>query len=447
MVIIIIVIVVILLLFYNDMKAGGSIGGIGYQVSREDLHCIFIKHDIKDAVFAYMYEELDCVNLNSYDNQDNIALLADLTGIYKPIVGKPIGFQQKSHKKEDLFKKYFTDVEKKVIEDKKKLMIISINDARKAFVNSVNKIRKQYDKITEVSGVIYIPDLMYDFDSMLKNLIKFAETHEPITMLKRDWHDYMTTDGLSNHYSGIERMKARKRNAISPIESWKVNKELIINTAAYEENIYEAFATHSKICNTFNPTIMINCAKSYFINLKKLKVLDPSLGWSDRCIASIAMGCQEFVAFDPNFELKSGFDKLVKGRGNYKFIPEPFLLKPKYENYFDFVFSSSPFYDVEIYNNGKQSINETNSYAEWIDKFYKQYLTDAYRCTAPGGLIAFYIEDLGELTMGSDTCKIMNGLGADYYKDFGFIQTETRPCGIKKEGKERKLWCWTKPMD
>jgi len=445
MVIIIIILIIISLLFYSEMKSGGH---IGYQVSREELHCIFIKHDIKDAVFAYMYEELDYVDLNSYDNQDNIALLADLTGIYKPIVGKSIGFQSKVHKKEDLFKKYFTDVENQVKDDKKNLMLISINDARENFTNSVNKIRKQYDKITEVSGVIYIPDLMFDFNLMLKNLTKFAETHESITLLKRDWSDYMTTDGLSNHYSGIERMKARKKNAISPIESWKVNKELIINTAAYEENIYEAFATHSKICNTFNPTIMINCAKSYFIDLHKIKILDPSLGWSDRCIASIAMGCQEFVAFDPNFELKPGFDKLVKdhAKGNYKFIPEPFLLKAKYENYFDFVFSSSPFYDVEIYNNGKQSISETNSYEEWINKFYRQYLTDAYRCAAPGGLIAFYIEDLGGLTMGTDTCKIMNGLGADYYKDFGFIQTETRPCGIKKEGKERKLWCWTKPL-
>jgi len=426
------------------MKVGGS---IGYQVSRKDLYHIFIEKELKDVVFAYLYEELDYIDLNTYHNQDNISLLADLTGNYKHIVGKSIGFQQKINKKEDLFKKYYKEVEKKVMEDKDELLPISINKARDNFAKAVKKIEEQYDVITKTTGTIYIPDDMGDFKSMMKRLKEFVETHEPVSLLRREWNDYMTTDGLSNHYSGIERMKARKTTSIAPIESWRINKSLIINTAAYEDNIYEAFSRHSKMCNTFNPTIMINCAKSYFIDLKQLKVLDTSLGWSDRCIASIAMECSEFVAFDPNFELKPGFDKLIKDCGvkNYKFISEPFLFKKEYKDYFDFVFSSPPFYNVEIYNNGKQSINDINSYPEWIDKFYKQYLTDAYNCTVPGGLIAFYIEDVGGLTMGQDTCAIMDSL-AERYKDFGFIQTENRPCGIKKEGKERKLWCWTKPI-
>jgi len=416
-----------------------------FKIARSHLYSIFANKP-EDLVFAIAYEDLKSVNTNTYKNKDAISLMGDLTGKYILVISdKKIGFNIKQNSSEDIFKVHYEEYRQKAL-SVSEANPKSISKCFEEFKIMLKEKTEQYASITKAKGVVCVPDEMSKPKSMMSKLKKFYKEHEPVIILKRNYTtDYMLSDGLSCHYSGVDRMKSRKKDSISPIEAWVKYKDSIINYATYGDNFYESLYNHVKICNTFNPTIMINCAKHYF-GTKQLKILDPSVGWSDRLVSSIAMNCEEYVGFDPNTELETGFNKLVEDLGNtkYTFIPEPFTFKPEYEEYFDFVFSSSPFYDIEIYNNGKQSIEGTNSYEDWITKFYEPYLKDAFKCLKKGGLIGFYIENLGKLTMGDDTVKILKSVNAKPYNVFEFIQTEDSCTGRHTEGKPRTLYTFTK---
>jgi len=78
------------------------------------------------------------------------------------------------------------------------------------------------------------------------------------------------------------------------------------------------------------------------------KVLDPTAGWGGRAIGAVACGI-EYTGIETNINLRPSYDEMLEGRGNIKMIWEDCLAVDFSKLDFDFVLTSPPYSNTEIY--------------------------------------------------------------------------------------------------
>ena len=133
-------------------------------------------------------------------------------------------------------------------------------------------------------------------------------------------------------------------------------------------------------------------------------VLDISAGWGDRLISAIACDVANYVACDPNTTLASGHREIIERfvtdrRERFKIIYEPFetATLPSGIEY-DLVFTSPPFFDLEIYSDETtQSVATYNSANNWLVNFLFKSLEKAWGVLKVGGTMAIHITDTPSL--------------------------------------------------
>ena len=78
------------------------------------------------------------------------------------------------------------------------------------------------------------------------------------------------------------------------------------------------------------------------------KVLDPTAGWGGRALGAIVCGIQ-YTGIDTNINLKSNYDKMLDGKKGIKMIWENCLNVDFSKIDYDFVLTSPPYANTEIY--------------------------------------------------------------------------------------------------
>lgn len=231
-----------------------------------------------------------------------------------------------------------------------------------------------------------------------KNIIYFINID-----FKRDEKYLRITD----YFSEDCRVICNFADMISPQEYFKLNKEVIIksigDTPSYKDIDSYIYKSGLKQCSNFN----IIVATSILRHFKPKRWLDPSAGWGDRLIAAINYGECEYRATDPNDCLhpkyksmidiladeKTIFDERGK-REKYKITEEGFETAEIEANYYDLVFTSPPFFDLEKYSNDPtQSHIKFNTLEEWMDGFMFPFLIKCVAALMKGGNLCLYVED------------------------------------------------------
>jgi hypothetical protein len=208
--------------------------------------------------------------------------------------------------------------------------------------------------------------------------------------------DYIYCDHISNHFTEYVRIHCRFANNPTPYEVFIMVKDNTDFKKLSKLDKREYIYSKTRECNTFNDTYAL-----YIIS--KLvgshpKILDPSMGWGDRLIASIANGIELYDGFDPNKQLLAGYRKIKKIFAkdlNINIKPIPFENADVKKNYYDLVLTSPPYYNIEQYGDDpEQSIIKYKTFPEWLKNFYEPYMSKMVYATKPGGFIAMYIEDI-----------------------------------------------------
>jgi DNA modification methylase len=234
-------------------------------------------------------------------------------------------------------------------------------------------------------------------DTLKTQKIKVIQDHGDI-LIRTYPDDYLECDHISNHFTEYERIKCCFADKPSPLKVWssiKTNKDFIqLDRHDQREYIY----MNSKECNTFNVTFCL-----WIINKlvgSNAKILDPSSGWGDRLIASIASDANLYHGTDPNIKLQKGYNDIKKKflskekMRNFTIKKYPFEDLKINDNYYDLAITSPPYYNLEKYGNSKhQSINKYGNYEEWL-LFYKDYILKMIHAVISGKYIVIYIEDI-----------------------------------------------------
>tara|TARA_R110001606_G_scaffold232898_1_gene380311 strand:+ start:85 stop:1083 length:999 start_codon:yes stop_codon:yes gene_type:complete len=137
-------------------------------------------------------------------------------------------------------------------------------------------------------------------------------------------------------------------------DDWKkqywINQTIKINRRKKNDfidatDIYECYRLCRGSINTFKPaTTKYLCNK-----FKATKMLDFTAGWGGRLLGARSLGI-EYTGIDTNINLKNGYDKMINKFGG-KMIYESCLDVDFSKIDYDFVLTSPPYINLELYDN------------------------------------------------------------------------------------------------
>ena len=158
------------------------------------------------------------------------------------------------------------------------------------------------------------------------------------------------------------------------------------------------------ICAQFKP----NVSKVLYDKLRSKNVLDFSAGWGDRLAGFYASETAEYyVGIDPRKENHPIYNEQSEFYDTHKSIFEPkkkveFICSPaenvdftKYNDTFDTVFTSPPYFNVERYSyDDTQSWVKYKEINEWNEQFLQRTLKNLWCSVKSGGYLLVNISDV-----------------------------------------------------
>jgi len=133
--------------------------------------------------------------------------------------------------------------------------------------------------------------------------------------------------------------------------------------------------------NLFRPTVAMNV----YCKFKPTHILDPTMGWGGRLLGACILDIPNYTGFDLNKDLEQPYKKMIaelkpitKTNIDVRFID---ALKVDYSKInYDMVFTSPPYYNVEIYEG-----SVAKSKDDWDEQFYKPLFDKTWTHLKKGG--------------------------------------------------------------
>lgn len=286
---------------------------------------------------------------------------------------------------------------------------------------------------------LYLPPL---FQAQLKT------RERPVYIVSSD-KDYAEIDILSDHYSELIRLATHRPNEPSTLDFWskpelrrKYLDELLNQETLDFPTMRAVLYRQTFESKQFRPTWVRGVYN--VLNLPPgSRVVDISAGWGDRLLAAMSAD-HLYTGFDPNPNLTNAYSKMIADFGDpqkHKVHIKPFedATPAELGNSNDLVFSSPPFFDVEVYpGDEKQSIKRYPKFKEWVEKFLFPSLRKAWVSLKNGGILAIHMGDVkGSLQVN----ELMNLFIEEKLPGSSWMGI----IGVSGEvGSARPVWVWKK---
>ena len=202
---------------------------------------------------------------------------------------------------------------------------------------------------------------------------------------------------ITDYFSEDKRVKCQFAGNISVYDWYQNNKQEIIDifgsNPSYDDVDYHIWK-NTKECSNFPIVMAMEVLKTF----KVKRWLDPSAGWGDRLIAALAYDC-EYQGFDPNLKMQENYKEMIsffapEKEKDYKVTPKPFEKARIKSNYYDLVFTSPPFFDLEDYDTSStQSHRAYTNLKSWKENFLYPLILKSEKALIVGGHLGLYIGD------------------------------------------------------
>jgi len=221
--------------------------------------------------------------------------------------------------------------------------------------------------------------------------------------------DYDAMDALADVFTEEARLSARYHTkAMSVLDAWAAEPTLRhlvygdalrhpepdgeVNAHTVREGVFRCAALRE--CTQFKPTLTKGVCELFGAT----RVLDFSAGWGDRLLGALATpAVKKYHAYDPNPALVEGHAAILKRwarKRNFKVVCAPAESVPKFTGKFDLVFTSPPFFDVEVYTDAPgQSIQGRHSLDAWLVEFLFPVVTRAWAALDTDGMMVLHLND------------------------------------------------------
>jgi hypothetical protein len=244
---------------------------------------------------------------------------------------------------------------------------------------------------------------------------KASESRYPLTFRGKQMYFRRINTGneASNYFQQANRWSVDGTVSPGPKRTWETRDFMVslmggLYTLKFDEigkkELRVCLSLRKYICAQFKP----NVAKALYDYLEVENVLDFSAGWGDRLAGFYASEtAKHYVGIDPRKENHPIYQKQADWYENYRTFfevekkaefhcaaAEDFDFS-QYENHFDIVFTSPPYFNVERY-----SYDETQSWVRyksidaWNELFLHKVIHNLWPTIRTGGYLAVNIADV-----------------------------------------------------
>lgn len=298
--------------------------------------------------------------------------------------------------------------------------------------------------------VLHSPPTSYKNYSPNKfQTLELSKNQKSYYIIKSTWNDNLELNSLTDYFTEPCRIQCTFKKNISPLEYWNKNKSTIIASLKKKHlkinnyNLREEMYLRNKPCNNFRISVCLEVLKLF----KPKKWLDISAGWGDRLLSALLYTPLElYCGVDPNPCLHPYYKEMIKTfnstqkketkQREFILIQDGFETAKLPNTKFDLVFSSPPFFDLEIYSNAKaDSLTkyQGNGAEGWFNGFLMPSLYKAQEYLENGGHLVLY---MGEAQGTTYIPKMIDLMDARMHNTGMFYYTDG--------AKIREFFCWRK---
>jgi 16S rRNA G966 N2-methylase RsmD len=278
-----------------------------------------------------------------------------------------------------------------------------------------NYTESEKAEISQKNKPISLEDAKQEYQ-FLKNIGENAKNESPRCRIGNDVVDFFTFQerlntqgkyGLS-YYDFLANMKSVDPE--NPLKQKKFIKTMLkyyqdVKNKNNTKNEYKVYKEVYNICisaiNIFRPLM----AMELYTRFKPTSVLDFTCGWGGRLIGASVLNIANYIGIDSNKNLMEPYQKMtefLKSQGTKTNIQLYFedALNIDYSTLkYDMVFTSPPYYNLEMYshqpevsNGEKEKKKKKNSFKiQMNENFYKPLFQKTYEHLEPGGIYALNI--------------------------------------------------------
>tara|TARA_R100000935_G_scaffold14287_1_gene28638 strand:+ start:151 stop:1161 length:1011 start_codon:yes stop_codon:yes gene_type:complete len=198
----------------------------------------------------------------------------------------------------------------------------------------------------------------------------------------------------SNFYHWQSRVACDSLTAPSPIRAWydqKLRKN-IENSIYYKDSHKSALTMRGYVPSQFRPS----AAKCLYSIFEAKRIYDPCGGWGDRLSAAMSVDADFYYCRDVNPLVFTGYalqQQTFLTKTNLSFEYRGSEIDCPEEDYFDFIFTSPPYYKIEKYQGDMQSHTKFKKFNDWMTEFLYPMVTFAWDSLQKNGVLALNISD------------------------------------------------------
>lgn len=228
---------------------------------------------------------------------------------------------------------------------------------------------------TELRAKMMETLVKYDLDEIYED---YKLTDEQI---EKEWEKVFQYDCSNNknsfvgnkllyHYQFKHLTKTTRKNKLSFAERiqdddeyktlWEQTKQRS-RAGTVKKRLFQAHQINTGSIVFFKTCNAMYLYKKY--NAKK--ILDPCAGWGGRGIGAVALGLQ-YTGIDTNINLCPSYDEMFVGRENVRMLWDSCLNVDFSEIDFDFVLTSPPYIDLELYEYMEAFGTKSNFYNSFL---------------------------------------------------------------------------------
>ena len=294
-----------------------------------------------------------------------------------------------------------------ILNTKFALRKLLINNTLHKNIKSIHKDLLTIQLEPEIRGILSLiateilknPDIIlidkYNLDERKKDwntLVKknVIEENEIIKFDSRSRPGHKILDHYMSHFYDVKNYKGKSVSQLFTQEN--LEKALLTNlsmhTTPYKSEIRRMIIMTNGLSNVTKYRAIITKGIVEFFKAKR--VFDPCAGWGGRMIGTLAAK-SEYVGCEPDKKTAIGLKNILEDLS----IPEEirkkgvifnktaeFILNSgtlKNEELFDIILTSPPYFNLEIYTNGEQSINMYPTWDEWVEKWLKNIILESLK--------------------------------------------------------------------